>query len=296
MNTGPDTHLDLEDLIAREKDTRARDHLARCQDCQLEADRWTLVADGVRSLTAATPQTAQPAAPPRARTRPRRRTVLAASAAALALLGAAGYGVAAALTWHTPGPVLTAVTGCATLEQATGTLTRVTGTSLDIKTASGQPVTVTITPSATLGVSGRLLSGIPDGTPVSVAGPRSGQTITAVTVAVRSSFAVQGPAGSVTVSGTVSDASTAGFTVVTSAGTRVPVTTTSYTLVAVFQLRPAQLPVGAAITAVGHGGPDGTLVASAVMAIVQPSSGPQLHFHANVKPRGCSPAAIVSDS
>ena len=66
MNTGhADAHLDLEDLIAEVTGQaiadRAREHLTRCEHCQLEANRWNLVADGVRDLTAATPEAAQPA-------------------------------------------------------------------------------------------------------------------------------------------------------------------------------------------------------------------------------------------
>ena len=71
MNAGPaDTrspHLDLEDLIAevtgQATDDRAREHLARCEHCRAEANRWNLVADGVRGLAADTPETAQPARP-----------------------------------------------------------------------------------------------------------------------------------------------------------------------------------------------------------------------------------------
>jgi hypothetical protein len=94
--------------------------------------RWDLVADGVRGLAAATPEVAQPARPrhtrPRVLAGPRRRTVLAVSAAAALVLGGAGYGVAAALTGHAPGTVLTAVSGCATLLQVDGTLEQVNGT------------------------------------------------------------------------------------------------------------------------------------------------------------------------
>jgi len=57
MNTGSDTcnpHLDLGDLIAgaagQPVDDPARQHLAGCEHCQLEAKRWNLVADGVRAL------------------------------------------------------------------------------------------------------------------------------------------------------------------------------------------------------------------------------------------------------
>ena len=47
-------HLDLGDLIAgaagQPVGDRARQHLAGCEHCQLEANRWNLVADGVRGL------------------------------------------------------------------------------------------------------------------------------------------------------------------------------------------------------------------------------------------------------
>jgi hypothetical protein len=43
-------HLDLEDLIAEAAGQpigdQARDHLTGCEHCQLEANRWNLVADG----------------------------------------------------------------------------------------------------------------------------------------------------------------------------------------------------------------------------------------------------------
>ena len=73
MNADPaDTrypHLDLGDLIAgaagQPIGDRAREHLAGCEHCRLEATRWNLVADGVRGLAAAAPGTAQPARPRR---------------------------------------------------------------------------------------------------------------------------------------------------------------------------------------------------------------------------------------
>ncbi len=61
-------HLDLGDLIAgaagQPVGDRAREHLAGCEHCQREANRWTLVADGVRSLAAASTRNspARPAA------------------------------------------------------------------------------------------------------------------------------------------------------------------------------------------------------------------------------------------
>ena len=98
MNAGPaDTrspHLDLGDLVAKVTgqpvDERAREHLARCEHCQLEANRWNLVADGVRDLAAAAPETAQPARPRLTRRRvlagPWRRAMLVAGSAAAALV------------------------------------------------------------------------------------------------------------------------------------------------------------------------------------------------------------------
>src|SRR5271156_2688170 len=171
MNADPaDTrypHLDLGDLIAeaagRPVGDRARKHLAACEHCQLEANRWNLVAEGVRGRAAAAPETAQPARPRRARPRagPRRRAMLVAGAAAAALVLLVGVG---AVTGHVdvrlagPGTktALTAVIGCTQLEQADGTLEQVNGSSLVIRTASGQPVTVTTTATTFVSMSGPL--------------------------------------------------------------------------------------------------------------------------------------------
>ena len=187
MNAGPaDTrppHLDLEDLIAEAAGQpigdRARDHLASCEHCQREANRWNLVADGVRGLAAAAPETAQPARPRRTGQRvlagPWRRAMLVAGSAAAALVLLVGIGAATGLVHvHLSGPgtetVLTAVTGCTQLQQADGTLEQVNGSSLVIKTASGQPVTVTTTATTLVSMSGPLLSDITDGASVMVRG------------------------------------------------------------------------------------------------------------------------------
>ena len=62
-------HLDLEDLIAEVTGEtigdQAREHLASCEQCQLEAKRWSLVAHGVRDLAAEAAEAPQPARPPR---------------------------------------------------------------------------------------------------------------------------------------------------------------------------------------------------------------------------------------
>jgi hypothetical protein len=327
MNAGPaDTHLELGDLIAEVTgqtiDDRAREHLARCEHCRAEANRWDLVAGGVRGLAAATPETAQPARPgglrhtrPRGLAGPRRRAVLAAGvAAALVLLAAIGYGASRFIhiRFGTPGngaeTVLTAVNGCAGLEQAAGRLEQVNGTSLVVKTASGQPVTVTTTASTFVSMSGALRSDITDGASVMVRGPRSGGTIEAVIVTVGPPFSAVNSPGYVPVRGTVSDASPAGFTLVTSSGTRVPVTTSADTLVVVPHASLSQLRRGATIFALGHAGPDGTLSARAVAAVTQlpPGVPPgvhalpgahlhiSVHMHVNGPAHGCSPSAIAA--
>jgi hypothetical protein len=303
MNTGSaDTrspHLDLADLIAEVNgqpvDEQAREHLTHCEQCRTEASRWDLVAGGVRGLAADAPQLAQPARPrhtrPRVLAGPRRRTVLLASAAAaLVLVAAAGYGAAIALTRHASGTVLTAVGGCATLRQAEGTLERVNGTSLVIKTASGQPVTVTTTASTAVSMSGPLLSDIKDGASVVVRGHTSGGTIAAAIVTVGPPFSAVNPPGFVPVRGTVSGAGTAGFTLVTSSGSRLPVTTSGDTLVIVPHASLGQLQDGTTLFALGQAGPHGTLTARAVAAVSQLPAGARL----NVTTRGCSAAAIAA--
>jgi hypothetical protein len=303
MNTGPagtrSPHLDLGDLIAEVTgqpiDDQAREHLSRCEHCRTEVSRWDLVAGGVRGLAAAAPRVAQPAPPRHTRRRvlagPRRRTVLAASAAAaLVLAGAAGYGAAPALTRHASGTVLTAVGGCATLRLAEGTLEQVNGTSLVIKTASGQPVTVTTTASTAVSMSGPLLRDITDGASVMVRGRSSGGTIAAAIVTVGPPFSAVDPPGFVPVQGKVSGAGTAGFTLVTSSGTRLRVTTSGDTLVILPRASLGQLQDGTTLFALGQAGPHGTLTARAVAAVSQLPAGP----HLNVTSRGCSAAAIAA--
>jgi Domain of unknown function (DUF5666) len=296
-------HLDLGDLIARAAGQpigdRAREHLAGCGHCQREANRWNLVADGVRGLAAAAPETAQPARPRRTRrgvlAGPWRRALLVAGSAAAALVLLVGVGEVAGLVHvHLSGPgtetVLTAVTGCSQLEQADGTLEQVSGSSLVIKTASGQPVTVTTTATTSVSMSGALLGDITDGASVMVRGSRSDGTIEAAIVTVGQPFSAVNPPGFVPVQGTVADASTAGFTLVTSGGTRVPVTTSADTLVVVPHASPGQLQAGTTIFAVGHPGPDGTLSAIAVAAVSQLRAGG--HLNVSVKVRDCSPSSI----
>jgi len=183
---------------------------------------------------------------------------------------------------------LTAVTGCSQLQQADGTLERVNGSSLVIKTASGQPVTVTTTATTFVSMSGPLLGDIRDGASVMVRGPRSDGTINAAIVTVGQPFSAVNPSGFVPVQGTVTDAGTAGFTLVTSSGTRIPVTTSGDTLVVIPRASLGQLQAGIAIFALGRPEPDGTLSASAVAAVSQLRSG----AHIGVSVKDCSPSSI----
>lgn len=308
MNSDPtDTrypHLDLGDLIAgaasQPVGDSAREHLANCEHCQREANRWNLVAEGVRGLAAATPEPAPPARLRHTRRRvlaaPWRRAMLVAGSAAAALVLLVGAGEVAGVVHVHFGDngtetVLTAVTGCSQLQQADGTLERVNGSSLVIKAVSGQPVTVTTNASTFVSMSGPLLSDITDGASVMVRGFRSGGTIQAAIVTLGRPFSAVNPAGFVPVQGRVSDASTAGFTLVTSSGTRIPVTTSGATLVVIPHASPRQLQSGTAIFALGHAGPDGTLSARAVAAVSQLPSGP--HTSRSVSVRNCSPSSIA---
>jgi Domain of unknown function (DUF5666) len=234
---------------------------------------------------------------------PRRRTMLAASAAvAVILAGGAGYGLTAAFAGHAASPVgtktaaLTAVNGCAALAQVTGTLEQANGTALVIRTPGGQSVTVTTTASTRVSLSAAPLSDITDGAYVRVDGVKSDGTIAAGKVAVGESPSgksqppggtrtVQTLPGGTIVQGTVADATSTGFTVDTSAGTQVPVTMSGSTLVVVNSGSPTDLQTGANTIVVGYAEPDGTLSA---VAIAQFPSTTQ----ARLAVTGCSPSSI----
>jgi len=224
------------------------------------------------------------------------RHLAAAAAAAAVLIGGASYGISAALTGHAPrtattGPeaaVLTSVKGCTGLKQADGTLEQVNGTILVIKTRTGQQVSVTTTAPTMFAMSRVPLSYITNGTRVVVEGSMSGGTIAAQRVILgRPLPGVRILKSPGTAEGTVMRAGTAGFTLVTASGTRIPVTTSSRTDVAT-RLRAAtvsQLRTGIATTAVGRAGPHRTLSA---IEVDQPSPG----LHGKLAPRGCSPTSI----
>jgi hypothetical protein len=298
-------HLNLGDLIAgaagQPVGDRAREHLAGCKNCQREAMRWNVVADGIRGLAdaaeEAAPEGAQPAPPTSAQRRvlagPWRRAMLLVGSAAAALVLFIGVGELAGvvhvhLSLQRSGTVLAAVTGCSQLELANGTLEHVNGSSLVIKTASGQPVIVTTTANTFVSMSGALLRDITDGASVMVRGASSNGTINAAIVTVGQPFSAVNPAGFVPVQGTVADASSVGFTLVTSSGTRIPVTTSGDTLVVIPHASPGQLHVGVTILAVGHAGPDGTMLARAVAAVSQLPSG----VHVGVRVKDCSPSSV----
>src|ERR1700689_275165 len=117
MNTDPagtrSPHLDLEDLIAQVTgqaiNDRALDHLARCEHCRTEVNRWDLVASGVRGLAGDGvhdlagdgvhgPADAQPGRARRSGQRllagPWRRAMLVAGSAAAAFVLLIGIGAA----------------------------------------------------------------------------------------------------------------------------------------------------------------------------------------------------------
>jgi len=324
MNAGPaDTHsphLDLEDLIAEAAGqpvaAQAREHLAHCADCRAEADRWNVVADGVRGVPAATPEAAQPGPPGRTR-RPVmagrwHRAVLAAGSAAAAVLLLVGIGEATGFVHVNLSPgagtgiALTAVGGCDQLEEASGTLVQTSSGGLAIKTASGQQVTLTTTASTFAAMSGALLGDIRNGAPVRATGYSSDGTIEALIVATAPSGASLEQThpslpGGVTVQGTVTDAGAAGFTVVTSGGTRVPVTTSDYTTVTVLNVSPGQLQPGTVTVALGFSGANGTLSARAIVqpmiGVVLSPSGTQRHASVSISSKAahdCSPVDLAA--
>jgi hypothetical protein len=291
MNT--QSHLDLEELLAEADGEaltdQAREHLAACALCHAEAARWDTVAGGVRAVMSAVPETTRPSPRLLVRAARKRRTVMAAGAAAgLLLIGGASY----ALTRPAPAApeaTLTAVSGCAGLKEASGTLEQVNGTSVVIKTASGRPVTVTTSASTRISAFAAPLSDITDGASVVVMGHRSGGTIAAQHVVIGNPFRkgkgkLTIPPGLASAQGTVQDARPGAFTVVTSDGTRVPVTTSSQTKVTLLRASLTQLKPGAFTLAIGQLAPDGTLQA---MGVSQPPNRNVRYVF-----QGCTPASI----
>jgi hypothetical protein len=300
-------HLDLEDLIAgaagQPVGDRARAHLASCEQCRREASRWNLVADGVRALAADAPGTEAGAAGPgtagpgrprgRGLARHWRRGLLVAGSVAAALVLVLGIGTVTGyvhvhLNGSGAGPALTAVNGCTQVKQAEGALQAVNGNRLVVKTAGGQPVTVTTTANTFVSVSGPLLGDVTNGAAVTVHGTRSGRALDARVIAVGPPSSAVHPAALVSAQGTVAGDGPTGFTLVTAAGDRIPVVTSGDTLVVLLHPRLSQLPAGAAVFAIGQPGSDGTLAARAVAVIRQLPSGPAV----GVTLRDCSASSI----
>lgn len=274
-------HLTLEELTsATSPGAPAGEHLAACAECAAEAASWAAVAAGIQ-LIAGGPQ------PPSAvldavrraietDRRGMRRPVLAASAAAATVaLAAGGYGLSGALGpggQATPARAQVAAdltaTGCSGVDLTKGALKQVIGQELVLTAPNGTAVTVTISASTTIlrGIAGRL-GDIADGDHVLVSGLFRGGVIAAGIIAITpSSLPAPSAAAKPGVGqGTVADAVSGGFEVVTASGTRVPVTTSATTRVTITQRASlSQLQTGDGTVAVGAAGPGGTLAASTV--------------------------------
>jgi hypothetical protein len=315
------------------RDERATNHLASCSVCHRDAARWRVVGLGVRHFVegvapADTPVFDKsvlkgpvvapfvPAAEARARGGHLRRWALVAVAAAAALAIAGGwYGVTAARGGGNARPAtrgtspsvsagLIAVNGCPNLAGVSGTLEAVNGSDLVIRTADGQSVTIATSPSTRIGSEDNgTLGDINDGAQVVVSGAESNGTITAATVAVGAIDKVKpfeppqpsDRSARVTV-GAVTDVHAGGFTMVTSDGTTVAVTTSGSTTVIALRTRTAnQLQIGGFIVAVGNtSGSDGALVAGAVEHVPNPISLPQAPSSGKGTGAVCSPESVVT--
>jgi hypothetical protein len=312
-------HLDIEELLGEASGTplkeEAKAHLADCPACRSDAQRWATVARGVRRLVAATPAPANclpddgssghSSTPgnsdqhdwrPTRRRRLPRRAFLGGAAAAVLVIAAGSYGLAAGFGGASPRPAtsggprtvsagLIAVTGCPALDATSGTLEQVNGPDLVIKTSDGQSVTVATAASTKVSreVSGSL-DDIHDGAQVIVESTEPNGTTVAQSVGVGMGSVVgklkQLPIPPVLpvkvggpgigpqlglASGIVVDASSGGFTVVEPDGARVPVTTTSSTTVTVLSAAAiGNLETGEFTVAVGTSGTSGTLEADSV--------------------------------
>jgi hypothetical protein len=293
-------HLTLEAFAAFADGTppggAAEAHLAACAGCQAEARKWNAVGRGVRLLTAAYEPPPLLAAGLPARTPWRRRRVVLASAAAAVVLGITGYGVdsmfgssarpAAGGVAPTSAAELAAAltpTECTRLEVAAGTLESVNGSRIVVRTGAGKLITVTVTASTqiTRQVVGRR-SDVKNGMQVFVdgSGSASGATIAAQSIALLPRLA-NGPkppprpvgpadlgkllAQSGHATGTVTDAGSAGFTVIEPGGHRVRVTTASATtVIEQANATVAQLQKGKFTVAVGTPQANGTLAATSI--------------------------------
>jgi hypothetical protein len=263
---------------------------AGCQPCEEESTAWEAVRAGVRQRVGVPPADVLESIltridQPQAGTR-RRYLIPLSVAAAAAVLAAGGYGAVAARGHSvTPatykGPASTATltaTGCTGLDLAGGTLTRISGGDLLIKTSDGTQVTVATTSSTAIyrETAGTLVD-ITDGKRVLVTGTETNGMIAAASVGVLPSTVTQ-PAtptglGIGLASGTVTDAHGGGFTVVEADGTRVAVTTTEeVTVINTTRISVTQLTTGEITSAVGTAEANGTLAADTVEQDAVPAS------------------------
>jgi hypothetical protein len=146
-------------------------------------------------------------------------------------------------------------------------------------------VTVTTTSATHVSMSRAPQSDITDGALVSASGHGSGGAIDANYVTLGNQprgGIIEVPPGIVYAHGTVADASSAGFTIVTADGTRVPVNISADTNVEIPKATVSQLQIGAPSIAFGFPQPDGTLPAVGVL-----SGRPGI-----LDVMGCSPAQI----
>jgi hypothetical protein len=287
-------HLDIDDLLTDPVSERARAHLDGCAGCRTEAARWETAAGGVLELIAGTPEPeleldVVPAGPVRGGTGRRPRTAfIATAAAAVLVLGGVGYGLSSALIRSGPGTVtagLTAVSGCAGLEQTDGTLAQLDGTTVIVGASPGQQVRAATSARTSVNVSGLPISDITDGASAMVAGPESNGTLQAKMVILGATGArrINTPDGPPT-QGTISDLTGTGFTLVEPDGTQLAVTTSSDTNVTMINAGLGQLRTGAYTMAIGYARPDGTLAA---IAILQPPS-----RNVVFSIRGCTPSSM----
>jgi Domain of unknown function (DUF5666) len=257
----------------------------------------------------------------------RRLLVIAVAAAGILAIGGASYGLTAGLGGSGPpagapkangsrgtGAGLTAVSGCPGLEATSGTLDRVNGASLVLKTAGAAAVTVTASASTNVArqVTGSI-SDVADGAQVIVHGTGSDGTIAAQNISIAVLPKLPGPPhhghrrglirtgrgavgqGGIAI-GTVADASTGSFTVVMPGGLRAPVTTSgSTTVLTLASASLSQLQAGDLVVAVGSAAPDGALAAATIEQGTQlPQVIPRGNGIAKLPRLGCSPSAVAT--
>ena len=317
MNTDTEPHLDLEELLAgvagQPLREQARGHLTACPDCRAELAGWEKAAGGTQLLVAATdlPPWRFPAAGTAAR--PRRRALLmAAAAAAVLAAGGTTWGLAGSGS-GTPATTagLTAVTGCPGLAVTSGTLERIDGTKLVVRTRQGQDVTVTASAASAVHIEEPgSLSDITDGARVLVTSDPARTTPT--TLAARNILVNLSPllaqpvrpGGRATTSlkpgqlfvlgnGAVSDVHPGGFTVSLRFGPPIHVTTSPATVVDLMSAgHLSELRTGVHINIVGQSRSDGTLAAATVE---QGADLPGIQVMPSRSATGsCDPSAVAS--